>query len=574
MTLKSKLQSFKAKLNSLRDNGEVEKFTDNKGLDENTSARPLCFNATNVNSPKDRYIQMQANPVAYKLTAGISKKLLGRKPIPFIYVDKQHLRNNIITPLTNMDYAHDLWSDDGMFKLLELAFAEGLGVNSSFIFKMEDNTFKVFNRSHIEGDNYWRDPTTRELKQIKVKWNGSKGGKILGSEKVLEEVPLIGHIGKNVVMCQPLPCAQNIFGLSSLLSIWDMCIHKMRNKYYNYIVNKKGGIASRELTIPDNVASNWYKRFEKEALKGVESELITIKYPVALLDSDPTKFVQWKENHVGPTNYKEFDEQLSNDSQIPASFTDGPRKGSLGGTNAEVDDAEIDEVVSNYFGMVEQTIKDINLLFYGIEPNYAIIPYLVPKDEKVEETNEENVEDEENTEDEEIIKEEEEEKIKSHSYKFHSVKSVDNTFIYEGNLWEEGWYDYSDDPDTQELEYLPGDAIKKFIDDPKSVLEGYVDLDHEQGFVVPKDLALARYRVTGYEEVDGKIRDITQVIFPFDPVIKELNVSPLYIAQNSIDKDKKNIQSKLDLRSVALTDSPRSALTGLSTKIKKIDKHD
>ena len=96
-----------------------------------------------------------------------------------------------------MDYAHDLWTEDGMFKHLENVFAEGLGVNSAFIFKMKDGTFKVFNRSHIKDDNYWRDPTTRELKAVQVLWKGGAGGKALGSNVGLDAPKLIGYIGKN-----------------------------------------------------------------------------------------------------------------------------------------------------------------------------------------------------------------------------------------------------------------------------------------------------------------------------------------------------------------------------------------
>ena len=574
------------------DDGEVDDSAKtNQGLDENESVRPIWFNKVDVNNPAHRFAQMKANPVAVKHTTGLANKLLGKRPIPFIYVAKDHLKTQSVEPLPAMDYAHDLWTDDRMFKILEKVFAEALGVNSAFIFKMKDETFKVFNRSHIKDENYWREPGTRKLVAIKVKWKGGGGGKSKGSNVDLSTPSLMGYIGENTVMCQPYPSVQNVFGKSSLLGIWSMIIYKMRNKFYNFVVNKKGGIASRELLIPDNVSTTWYKRFEKEALKGVESELITIKYPTALGTTDPSKFVDWQENHVGPTNYKEFDDMMSNDSPIPPSWMDGPQTGSLGGVNANIDDMEIDEIIRNYFSLVEQTIKEINQTFYGIEPNYAIIPYLEPKDEKIEldavgneiEDKKDNPSDKDdntpatNKEKSKDIKKNEKMNIKkktipkTHSMKFHSVATENGQYVYEGNLWEEGWYNYGTH-DNPELEYLPKEEIMKFIDDPKSILDGYVSIEHLEGTIVPKHLSIAKYETYGYGLVDGLLRDKTKVYFPFDPMVDEMDVSPVYDTLD-IKRDGNIIQTELDLRNVGITTSPRSSLTGKVSKIKRVEKN-
>ncbi|WP_371805464.1 hypothetical protein [Candidatus Lokiarchaeum ossiferum] len=554
------MKLFKKKSHSI-DTGEVEKYNVNNGLDENASFRPSHFNKTDVNNASHRFAQMKCNPIAFKHTYGIAQKLLGKRPLPFIYVAKDHMKSENVTPLANLDYIHGLWTDDSMFDHLINIFAEGLGVNSSFIFQMDDGTYKVFNTSHVNGENYWRDPKTRELKAIQVDWKGSSGGQAYGSGIPLNEIKLVGVFGQTAVKCTPIPNVQNVFGLSSLLPIWDMITYKMKNKYYNMVINKKGGAASRLLVIPDNVKSNDYKRFEKEAKKGVESELITIKYPFALANNrDPSKVVQWTENQVGQTNYVEFDNILSNDSPIPASFMDGPESGALGGQAPVIDDNEIDEIVSHYFSMIEQTIKDINETFYGIEPNYSVIPFLQPKDEETQINEGETGEGPE----QELEQESEEKPIqtKTHSMKFHSIAGSNNQWIYEGNLWEEGWYQY----DTGH-EYLPADEIKAFIDDPMSVKDGYVSMEHI-GEDVPKHLSIAKYETYGYEIVDGKLRDKTRVTFSFDPQIEEMDVSPVYNSKD-IFQDNKTIQTKIDLRNVAVTSAPRSSLTGKSTKIRR-----
>jgi hypothetical protein len=149
--------------------------------------------------------------------------------------------------------------------------------------------------------------------------------------------------------------------------------------------------------------------------------------------------------------------------------------------------------------------------------------------------------------------------------------------VYSGNMLSSGFYEYNTVDwwtGAQETvhEHLDGNEIKSFIDDPLSVKEVYLDLEHNNMTDVHKGNAIGKAIIKGYKEENGIVKDNTELYFhkDWDPMHETIFLSPIYAVQLK-DKGKTfngkpaKSQTNISIINCSLCSYPRSKLTGLDT---------
>lgn len=577
----------------------------NNHSDELPSFQSPIHRQTDVNNPSTRWLHTKANPNGYKLTYGIVNKLLNTPPKYFIYAKPNSKDLTKPEEIISMDYVHNKWTLNNMYDIFKEAFSQALGVNMACIVRVVNSNneydYLVFNTSHIKDGEYYRDAKTRKITKIVFKWLASGGGKIEGSISDIEPQTITAEIGINAVMIQPIPDVDDAFGRSSLLNVWNTIVYRSLNRYYSMVYNKKGGIASRLLSAPDSVDSNSRKRFEKEAKKGIESELIEIYYPTMLTtleNADPSKMIQWKENPAPKVNFAELDEMLAKDSSLPPQFTEGVVSGALGGNAPVEENKTINKVLMSYVSMMDKAIKDINTIFFDIKnKNYLAIPYMEMTESINNSTDNQNsvvdtkVENKTDQPQQKVEAAADTKKMARHSKdskektgtkhsevqfirkstKGNSINGMNEDVYYIGNLWQSGEYQYEDWFDGEPFyETLEGEEIKKFVDNPFKKKQHYLSVEHP--WDVSYENAIGIIEVKGYTEENGIVKDVTEIRFKpeFDPKMDEIKLSPVYMHGFRFEDDKV-FQTDLDLLNAGMTFYPRSELTNMETTAKRIE---
>jgi len=381
------------------------------------------------------------------------------------------------------------------------------------------------------------------------------------------------------VLFIPLPDVDDVWGRTDLLAHWNMIVYRALNRYYSLLYNKKGGIASRVLLGPDSISTAWRERFEREALKGLESELIEMYYPAGLAtpNSDPSKMVQWIENQAGGVIFEALDTMLSKDSAFPPQFSEGVETGALGGQAPVEENKTINKVLMSYVGIMNKLIKDINTTFFKIEnTDYIAIPYMMDETNPMEALLngegkpglDEVIQKKENPKEEKAIPPQKSENSAflqsmngeaTFTRKAVSANSANAPVTYIGNLWEEGAYKYGD-----KVNYIDANAIMEYVNNPFKTHEKYLSLEHPSS--VDSTNAVGKLRVVGTQKVKGKLRDKTEITFKpeHDPKAKVIKLSPKYSHGLEIRGDKIH-QVDIDLLDAGVVINPRSELTGLET---------
>jgi len=594
---------------STYDDGETDGkdgFGYRKSTDELPSFQNDLVRHVNVHSARDRFIQLKQNIVIWQHTYGLVDLLLNKPPKYFMYVAPDFNLDDVVE-LTRLDHVHRKWQKDGMYETLKNGFSQGLAINMACIVRFgnpNNPQWLVFNSSHIKDNHIERDPKTLEIKSIEFYYHGSGMGFAAGSgfKTRLEPRTVTALIGINSVIIQPNPTVDNPLGQSDITKIWAMAVFKALNRYYAMTFNKKGGVGSRVLIAPDSIKNtNAQKRFEQEAKKGLESELIELLYPIALANNpqiDPSKVVQWIENKAGNVDFTKLDGMLAKDSPLPPSFSEGPASGALGGVAPKEDMKKINRNMIAYVTKLTKAIHDINETFYGIrERNYAILPFLNAEggeeidadvDAEVESTDKEDPkkEDKEDKKDEPKKEEKEDKKDKklrrynssngTMSLKRDTKKYSDDvqSISYLGNLFHSGtytyqYYDWWDDEIKDRTEIMSADALREMIDNPLKLHEGYIDIEHEATFGgnIEYQNAIAKIQILGYEDQDdGSVKDVSKITFKneWDPKSTEIKLSASFShGIEEIDGDV--YQTDMDMKGGALVHFSMSEANDLST---------
>lgn len=573
-------------------------YADRQHYDQLPSFQTNLVRKVSYSDRATRYLRSKADPYGYAHTYGVVDALLYHQPFPFMYVAADTQDYKKAKPLMNMDFIHDKWQHYNLFTLFKEFLAQGSGVGSSWLVRVAENKFVVFNTTHIDGGNYWRNPETKDIEEIWFLWNGAEGGYIGNGKKQpntsttpSQMLRVKAIIGVNAVQYTPNFDPDDVFGRSDLLNIWTPMLYKALNGYFSAIYSRKGGISSRVLVAPDDITSTAKNIFKKEALKGIESELIELYYPTAWAKNNisPAQYINWVENKANLPGFSTNDDLYARNSPLPPSFVQGPASGALGGKAPTEDAKRINRFLMSYMSRLQQCIHDINDVFFGIRlKNYMAIPYFFDETPTAttKPTDDSTIDAEDNKDKSDDTAETKNKSDKAMSRRIRKEQSVSSTFtrkelkkhastntniiIYEGNLWESGVYEYEDWFGDKYHENLPADELKKFISDPLSVKEVYFSIEHP--YEVNKSNSIGKLQVMSYTETNGVVKDITRIFISseWDPGYDMIKLSPVYEAyienRGTIYNGKAIYdQTNISLINAGLVHFPRSELTGKST---------
>jgi len=492
--------------------------------------------------------------------------------------EKYSIRNDL------MNKYHEKWMElderkKNMFYYFKRALGFGLGINSAAIVKkkgIKKDAFWVFSGDQIKkiiGKN--RIPTKLDLEWPSWGTIYEEDGKG-GIKQAIESVT----IGKDCVYIVPLVDNKSPKGEPYIAPIWDTVCYKNQNRFLHSYFLWKGGVISKYYRFPRTTDNDFRKRVELESKKPMGGEAVIIENPPGRNPEHVDKMFQHEEVVGLDLNWEEANSLNSQDSPYPESFVKGNvESGALGGMAPKIDKEKEDEELMRMFKILDPIIKDINITFFGAteeEMNGCIIiPWQeepTPEEREMEELGKERdksglereIEDNRFPPDaqktntyqlvkdgDEIIRKVQREGIPMVA-KRNSI-TQDGMAVYVGNLFKEGWLTQDDGSE----EWLDGDEIRKFVNDPKSVKEGYIQYEHpDKPEEVLKSRATARYRVIGYNEDERT--DITEFYVYDNNAPDEIYTSPMYYSRDVEGPDGKIRQTELDVRNAVFTSSPRS----------------
>ncbi len=596
------------------DTGEIDR-SDFEASREHSDQLPSLQNNLirhiEYSDPNARWLHTKANPYANQHTYGVIDKMWWNMPYPFQYVPADTEDIKTATKIPAMDKLHEQWNEVDMFHFWKELQAQAMGVGAAWLVQIQEGKFKVFNTAHIDGEHIWKNPKTMEVVEVWLVMKGSglnaKGDRGANSIERNEDVIVKAKPGKNCVQFMPNPDPDCENGRADILRVWTPAIYRAANHYYSTLYSKKGGVNSRLLIAPDNVGPVTKKMFKKEALKGIESELIEVYYPNSLISEkiDPSHIVTWAENKGNQPAFDKTDALLATDSPLPPSFTQGPQTGALGGNAPVVDAKEVNRILISYAARVQAMTKDLNKIFFGVEDTkYMVVPFLMdetvpgmggkidPKTGKPLDPKEEGGGEKGKGKGDKPSNPDQETKdtsaanTRTADVQFHRVALKANAknkgaVIYKGNMLSSGFYQYerynwlTGEKKTVH-EHLHGDEIKKFIDDPLTVKELYLDIEHNQMTDVVAQTSVGKVVIKGHTTVDGVTKDDTELHFKpeWDPKHNHIFLSPIYTAQlkdNGMkwNGEKAHSQTDISIINCSLCHYPRSSLTGLDTSAER-----
>lgn len=477
------------------------------------------------------------------------------------YIIKNELVNKYHTQWSELDARRK-----NMFFYFKRSIGYGLGINSAAIIRKEGikdkKAFWVFSGDQIikiKGTH--RIPTHLDIEW--PPWGTIYEEKDSGFlESAIEEDI---KIGDECVYVVPIIDSKSPRGEPYIVPIWDTMLYKQQNRFLHSYFLWKGGILSKYFRFPRTMGDDFRRRVEQDSKKPLGGIAQIIEYPPGKSPEHVDKMFEHEEVLGLDINWEEANSLNSQDSPYPESFVKGNvESGAMGGIAPKVDKAKEDLELMRMFKMLDPIIKDINITFFGATEeemnDCIIIPWQdeqSPEEDEMEELGKDKDKAglEREIEDFENPPKEEPKKQKSNTYtaKKNSI-TEDGMTVYIGNLFKEGWLPQDDGSQ----EWLDGSEIKKFVDDPKAVKEGYIQYEHPKGKPeeILKSSATARYKVIGYN--DEMKTDITE-FYVFDKdAPDEIFTSPMYYSRDVTMPDGKIAQSELDVRNAVFTSSPRS----------------
>ena len=516
---------------------------------------------------------------------------------------KYTIRNDLVNKY------HTQWSEldarkKNMFYYLKRAIGYGLGINCSAIVKKKGidkkDAFWVFSGDQIikiMGKN--RIPT-----DLEIQWPAWGDVYEETNEGFLESQNEKFKIGTNCTFIVPIVDSKSPKGEPYIAPVWDTLLYKSQNRFLHAYFLWKGGVISKYFRVPRSIDADFRKRIELESKKPMGGESIIMEYPPGKNPETVDKMFQHDEVLGLDLNWEEANSLNSQDTPYPESFVKGNvESGALGGMAPKIDKEKEDEELMRMFKMLDPIIKDINITFFGATEeemnDCIIIPWQDEQTEAEKEMEdlgkdkdksglEREIEDNENPPEEKMklkgntivgfdgekviyLLEKEGDKIITRrrrsgpgmTAKKNSV-SADGTTMYLGNLFKEGWLPQDDGSE----EWIDGEDIKAFVEDPKSVKEGYMQYEHpkDRPDLIFKSSASARYKVIGYD--DEMKTDITEFYVYDKDAPAEIFTSPMYFSRDVPGgHDGKTRQTELDVRNAVFTSSPRSGGTTSARKL-------
>ena len=483
-----------------------------------------------------------------------------------------------------MDKYHTLWLEDdskgvNMFLYTKEALSKALAIKTSVICKPSGMpTYWTFGADRIRkliGKH-------RLINKVEIEWYPWYNYEDTTGDHTEKEGLQTFTVGKDCVLITPFPSAEDPLGRSFLQSVWDMGIYQQQNRFIHSLFLWNGGVTNRIARYPNTLEAAYKNMLEQSFKAPWLHPGVQIPFPSNSNPEHIHKAFQFEATAVGDMNWDIANTLNSQDTPFPKSFIEGNvESGALGGNAPEVDKEKEEEEMFRWFYIVDSMVKKVNKCFFGATDeefkNVVIIPWC---DSLLDgESENENMD--------ETIDEPEEKKIKEEKppqkknappgidiqpkkfsiprlAKLNSV--TDTAAIYDGNLLKEGWLPQDDGT----KEWLSGEEIRKFVEDPKSSLTGYIYNDYrhpDKPEEVLKHESMGTYEIIGYNEKEKQDVTIFHVYETDAP--DEIFTSPMYYSRDKPYTVEGTQQTTLDVRNAIFTESPRSLGGTKATKRNK-----
>lgn len=473
-----------------------------------------------------------------------------------------------------MDKYMTLWLErdaqkKNMFGILRKTVHKALATQCAVIIRRRvkgKDIYFVFGSNQIVGT---KGPS-RLVEEVGIRWSNwttheDTTGKLSNKEGVQWF-----KVGKDCVFYVPFPCEESPRGTSFLQSVWDLGIFQQQNRYLQSLYLWNGFVNDRYYRFPNTIDDSTRRNIEDHMKAPMLKPGVAIDFPPGSNPETIDKMFQVDMHSSQEPAWDIHNEIYNQDSPFPKMFLEGQvESGALGGTAPDVDKQKEDEAMLSWFHILDSLIKDINVTFFqGTLDEFkdvTIIPFidellhskdgqdslestdpLPSKDPQKFEKTEKKIPDKEI--DVRVLKK----KTNSTIAKVNSITDAGRTYI--GNLFNEGWLPQDDGT----MEWLDGKTIKKLVNDPKSIKEGYFGMEHpkDDPMKIKPNQSIGKFKIIGYDE--NKKTDITEFMIFDSDAPDEIFTSPAYYSSDITRSDGSIEQTNIQLANAVLTKSPRS----------------
>lgn len=440
------------------------------------------------------------------------------------------------------------WSNDLKRAFID-ATAKALVIDTTYIVKFSDDTFKVFthndeyrifannNRKITEAyfsfpgfDNFYHEDTGNAFANTYVGvLTQYTDDKIRENRyKMLIDDP--DEIYRDAIVIQPIPSVRNPHGEVYLYRECQTASEKIHLRFYELLYIHKGGV-NITTVIPTGQTQDIKDNAVIQARRGMLSRGTVMEIQSGHPINDVMMLVQ---TPIPDLKFDTVNSHLSEDAKLTKQKIEGSAEsGALGGQSPIINKIQDEETKESLLLIMEKVIKDVNQVFFNLNPKSYRVEFNKPKIETMEE-NEMN----DSIKEKDNMNEFANQYFDSEEYEFMSpdveiyAHSINDEFVtYEGNMLQAGTYFY---PEKNKSEVFTKEDIKRLCE--RDVKTGYLEFNHSfKENVVGINEGIGYFEIIGYDDLQGK--DITR--FHIKKKIAEehelkdkIKVSPYFFNRN------------------------------------------
>lgn len=517
----------------------------------------LKSNNVNIDEPSFREKLLEASQFLEDHTYTLLREIVDNG---WILVKKApDQKKEAVTEYLGEEEEIDLIEENVWDPELETAFidvvSKGMVIDTSYITQFEGEVFKIFTRN----DEYrLYGNSSREITELYVNYRAQKdlyreedgasyASAIVGfvTQYAEDESRVHRHkqdtigaedtIKRNCVVVQPMPHVRHTHGKPFLKKECQTALEKIYLRFYELLFIHKGGV-NRTVGYPEGTNKSLKDNIVTATRRGMLSmgTVIGVQSNQNIRD-----LILVAESSIPDLNFEIINKHLSEEGKISRQKIEGAAEsGALGGVAPEVNDREDLKVKKGYFPIVEKVIKDINDVFYGLDPEGYDVRFLPSMDQMMADMEKEQAEEEKqlNSKNKEEKKSPQYSRGESQTAKVSAHSVSDNYVVYEGNMFQAGVYQY---PERGTAVVYTPDEIERMC--KRDVRTGYMELNHSfdetnQGL----SEGLGYYVTEGYDK--KKEMDKTKFYIRKDQAHlidpKNIQVSPYFYKRTRKDGSK------------------------------------
>jgi len=388
----------------------------------------------------------------------------------------------------------------------------------------------------------------------------------LFTENIQNDLKNKENISRDAVVIQPLPSIYSPYGDVYLYPETHTANEKIFLHQYEFATLHKGGVY-KFLAIPEGVDTTIKDSMISEMKRGINSRGQVLITPGG---TPVAENVYLSESSIPDLHFDIINSHISEASKLTKQAVEGQAStGALGGQAPIINRDEDMDTRKDIKNWVEETIKHINYVFYGVDPNeYDIFfytshdPFAKARNNPQKNTDPINFPDQ--AQDSEA----------SNSFEIGKEievfeNSVSDTYItFVGNMFQAGPYLYPEPKYKEKVRIFTPQDIELFT--KRDVRSGYLELDHSFD-----DITVAGMEGVGYWETQGydsvNKSDITKfhvrkAIYQKLGSPKTIKVSPWFSIYNPSSGPRQLIVKNC---AITLNTRPRSELSGLKTEAER-----